>query len=100
MTQSKWSERVLAQWESVTVTEYIDDIQRLYKKWTVICVALVAGGAAMIATTSNPRLLAFGLFLSIAGIVNIAVTKLWVHTKMSMLRIVYELQKKHQAHTG
>jgi hypothetical protein len=99
MTQSKWSERVLAQWESVTVTEYIDDIQRLYKKWTVICIALVAGGAAMIATASNPRLVAFGLFLSIAGIVNIAVTKLWVHTKMSMLRIVYELQKKHQAHT-
>jgi hypothetical protein len=99
MTQSKWSERILAQWESVTVTEYIDDIQRLYKKWTVICIALVAGGAAMIATTSNPRLVAFGLFLSITGIVNIAVTKLWVHTKMSMLRIVYELQKMNLSHS-
>jgi hypothetical protein len=100
MTQSKWSERFLAQWESVTVTEYIDDIQRLYKKWTFVCVALVAGGAAMMAASSNPRLVAFGLFLSIAGIVNIAVTKLWVHTKLSMLRIIYELQKKNQAHPG
>lgn len=100
MTQSKWSERILAQWESVTVIEYVDDIQRLYKKWIIVCVALVAGGAAMMAASSNPRLVAFGLFLSIAGIVNIAVTKLWVHVKFSMLRIVYELQKKHPSHSG
>ena len=94
MSQSKWSEHIIAQWDSVTVTEYIDDIQRVYKKWIVVCVALVSGGAAMMATTSNPRLVAFGLFLTIAGILNIAVTKLWVHVKLSMLRIVYELQKK------
>ena len=100
MSQTKWSERILVQWESVTVTEYIDDIQQIYKKWTVICIALVAGGAATMAASSNPRLVAFGLFLSIAGIVNIAVTKLWVHTKLSMLRIIYELQKKHQANPG
>jgi hypothetical protein len=90
----------MAQWESVTVTEYIDGIQQLYKKWTVICVVIVTGGAAMIAVSSNPRLVAFGLFLALTGIINIAVTKLWVHMKLSMIRIVHELQKKHQEHTG
>jgi hypothetical protein len=99
MSQSKWSERILAQWESVAVTEYIDGVQQLYKKWMVVCVAIVTGGAAMIAASSNPRLIAFGLFLAMAGIINIAVTKLWVHMKLSMIRIIYELQKKHQAHS-
>jgi len=64
MTQFKWSECFLAQWESIAVTEYIDEIQQIYKKWIIICIALVAGGASMMAVSSNPRLVAFGLFLS------------------------------------
>jgi len=99
MTQTKWSERVLAQWDSITVTEYIDGVQQLYKKWMVVCVIIVTGGAATIAVSSNPRLVAFGLFLAMTGIINITVTKLWVHTKLSMIRIIYELQKKNHAHS-
>ena len=99
VNQSKWSERIITQWESVTVVEYIDDIQRLYRKWIVICVAFVAGGAALMMATSNPRLIAFGLFLALSGSINIAVTKLWVHVKLSTLRIVYELQKQHQTNS-
>jgi hypothetical protein len=89
----------MTQWESVTVSEHIDAIQRLYRKWIVLCVALVAGGAAMMMVTSNPRLVAFGLFLSLTGSINIAVTKLWVHMKLSMFRVIHELQKQHQAHS-
>ena len=98
MIHSKWSQRIVEQWKSVSVHEYIDGIQQLYKKWMIICAVIVTGGAAMIAASSNPRMIAFGLFLSTAGIINIAVTKLWVHMKLSMIRIVYELREKNQSY--
>ena len=99
MGQSTWSERIMTQWESGTIAEHIDDIQRLYRKSLIICAAFVAGGAALMMATSNQRLIAFGIFLALTGIINIAVTKIWIHVKMSMFRVVFELQKQHQYHS-
>ena len=96
----KWSECFVEKWQSTSVTEQLDAVQKNYYKWIVWCFVLIGagmgGGLAMInnpdhkiATTG----LFIGLFLAITGIVNFAVLRLWAHTRLAMLRIVWEMQK-------
>ncbi len=93
MADSKWSEKLMAKWENRDIAGQIDEVQREFKKWIVICIAITGGGAGMMMTTSNVRIVALGLFLAITGIVNVALMKVWAHIKLSMLRVVWELQR-------
>lgn len=98
MSESKWSEKLLTKWKDGDVPSQIDELQRVYKKWIVICVAITLVGVGMMMATQNPRGIAISLFLAITGMVNIALMKTWAHIKLSMLRVVWESQKK--AHSG
>jgi len=93
MADSKWSEKLMAKWENRDIAGQIDELQRVFRKWMVICIAITVGGAGMMMTTSNTQTIALGLFLAITGIVNVALMKTWAHIKLSMLRVVWELQR-------
>jgi hypothetical protein len=98
MAGSKWSEKLLTKWKDSDVPSQIDELQCVYKKWIIICAVITVGGVVMMMTNDNPRSIAMSLFLAITGMVNIALIKTWVHIKLSMLRVVWALQK--EAHSG
>lgn len=100
MAESKWSEKLIAKWNDCDIPNQVDEVQRVYTKWIVICIAITAGGGAMMMATSNPRIIALGLFLAVTGMVNVALMKTWAHIKLSMLRVVLELQKEKEVHSG
>ncbi len=94
MAESKWSEKLIAKWQDRDVPSQIDELQRVYKKWIVVCALITGGGTGLMMTTPNPRAIALGLFLAITGVVNIVLMKTWAHIKLSMLRVVWELQRE------
>jgi hypothetical protein len=100
MAESQWSEKLIAKWRDRDVPSQIDELQLVYKKWIIVCALITGGGAAMMMTTPNPRVIALGLFLAITGMVNVVLMKIWAHIKLSMLRVVWELQKEREAHSG
>ncbi len=93
MAESQWSEKLIAKWQDRDIASQIDKLQSVYKKWIVVCIAITGGGAGMMMTPDNPRVIAMGLFLAITGMVNIALMKTWAHIKLSMLRVVWEIQE-------
>jgi len=99
MAESAWSEKLIGKWQERDVAGQIDELQRVYKKWSVVCVLIAGGGAGMMCSTDNPRILAFGLFVAMTGMVNVALMKTWAHVKISMLRIVWELQRGERGET-
>ena len=100
MAESKWSEKLIAKWNEGDIPNQVDEVQRVYTKWIVICIAITAGGGAMMTATSNPRIIALGLFVAVTGMLNVALMKTWAHIKLSMLRVVLELQKEKEVHSG
>jgi len=94
MAESKWSEKLMTKWQDRDVSSQIDVLQRVYRKWVIVCIIMTGGGAGMMCTTDNSRIIAMGLFLAITGMVNVALMKTWAHIKLSMLRVVWELQRE------
>jgi len=100
MATGKWSQTFTEYKTIDDIRAKVDKLQKLFNKWYVVCVAITAGGAAMMTATGNLRIIAFGLFLALTGIINIAVLKLWAHTRLSMYRIVWEMQNQKEAHSS
>ena len=100
MAKSQWSEKLIAKWQDRDIASQIDKLQSVYRKWVTVCIAITAGGTGMMMTTDNSRVIAIGLFLAITGMVNIALMKTWSHIKISMLRVVWEIQEQKKAHSG
>ena len=100
MATRKWSQAFTEYKTIDDIRAKVDKMQKLFNKWNVVCVAITAGGAGIMTATGNLRIIAFGLFLALTGVINIAVMKLWAHTRLSMYRIIWEMQNQKEAHSG
>ena len=98
MFESQWSKILISKWQDHDIPGQIDKLERAYRLWFIVCAILILGGMAIIYFSSNSRDIAFGLFLGIWGIVSMALIKLWVHIKLSILRIIRELLEQRKVH--
>ncbi len=100
MGKGRWSESLAEKWKDRNVQHQVDKLQRVYNRSNIVAIAFTAGGAGMMTATANPRIIAFGLFLAITGMVNIVLLKTWAHVRLSMLRVIWELQENRGDHSG
>lgn len=70
-----------------------------YWIFLVISVLIVIGGATAIreATEGDIKEHAWGLFVAIVGIVNVAVMKLWAHIRLTTYFIIWDRQNRIEA---
>ena len=94
MASKKWSEQLVEKWNNGSVPEQIDEIQRLYGMWCWLPVCIAALGGGLLAVSQNTKMVGGGVCLVLIGILNVTLLKLWAHTKLSMLRIVWEMRKQ------
>lgn len=96
MFESKWSEILINKWQDHDIPGQIDELQRSYRHWFILCAVLALGGMAVMRYSSNYRLIAVGLLLAITGILLIVLLKIWVHIKLSTLRMIWEMQEREK----
>ena len=93
MAETKWS-RMIAKWQDKDVAGRIDELHRDCKLWEPVWIVIMGAGVAMMCATDTQRTIAFGLLLAVVGVVNMGIRKAWVHTELSILHVVKELQEQ------
>jgi len=102
MAQTKW-DKLISKWYDGDVPSQIDELQRVCKRWEPVCIVILGAGLGLMclsAMISNHWVIAWGLFLAITGMVGMALIKIWVHIKLSTLRLIRELQEQKTSHSG
>jgi hypothetical protein len=96
MQKIKYSENIIAQWKSQNIPENIDRLHRYYYRSVPIVFGFIFPGTYMIFNTSILKLQILGLLLAITGISVGILMKSWMHNKLSMLRVIWELQSQRK----
>jgi hypothetical protein len=91
----KWSEMLDEQWQVWDVKRRADELQRTYHVWNAVGILMTIVGAVIICVSEDTRIVGLGLFLALTGMINVAIMKIWVHTKMSMLHVIWEMRREH-----
>ena len=91
----KWSEMLDEQWQVWDVKRRADELQRAYHVWNAAGILMTIIGAVIICVSDDTRIVGLGLFLALTGMINVAIMKIWVHTKMSMLHVIWEMRREH-----
>jgi hypothetical protein len=92
---TKWSELLTEKWRVWDVKHTADELQRTYNRWNIVGVLMTLVGAVIICITDDPRIIGIGVFLALTGMINVAIMKTWVHTKLSMLHVIWEMRREH-----
>jgi hypothetical protein len=100
MADSGWAATLMFQWQRRDVSSQINEVMSVYRRYLPMCVAFSLVGVLIMAFGGSPRIITLGSFVALTGIIGAVLMKTWVHIKLSMLRIVWELRERRTYPSG
>lgn len=91
-----WAESFKEQPTCENILKKVQKIEMQYWIFLLLSVIIALWGVFIMihAPADNLKALFFGLFLAIDGCIQISLIKIWVHIKLSMLRIIWDSQNR------